>query len=282
MDALPGTHLVNSEHARPCASFAVPARRAVNVSPEAAAARRTLILGSGGSAPAFDPDTLAGLPAPAERMLRRTLPAGTPLRLAVELTMRGRLRLGPLWLPFRADQILAAGRGFVWRAIVGQRLVRFSGADVMTPEGASMHFRLHGLIPVVRSSGPDIARSGAGRLAAETVAWLPQALVPQSGAQWTPIDQHRAIVTLAHPGGTSNVEVTVDDEGRLRSAGLDRWNGSAKPPRLEPFGGEFDDEFVTPDGVRLADRCRVGWGWNTDGWATGQFFTARLDSALSP
>ena len=38
----------------------------------------------------------------------------------------------------------------------------------------------------------------------------------------------------------------------------------------------------TPDGVRLADRCRVGWGWNTDGWATGQFFTARLDSALSP
>ena len=145
-----------------------------------------------------------------------------------------------------------------------------------------MHFRLHGLIPVVHSSGPDIARSGAGRLAAETVAWLPQALVPQSGAQWTPIDQHRAIVTLAHPGGTSNVEVTVDDQGRLRSAGLDRWNGSTKPPRLEPFGGEFDDEFVTPDGVRLADRCRVGWGWNTDGWATGQFFTARLDSALSP
>ena len=60
-----------------------------------------------------------------------------------------------------------------------------------------MHFRLHGLIPVVHSSGPDIARSGAGRLAAETVAWLPQALVPQSGAQWTPIDQHRAL-SLIH------------------------------------------------------------------------------------
>ena len=156
----------------------------------------------------------------------------------------------------------------------------------MTPEGASMEFRLHGLIPVVRSSGPDIARSAAGRLAAETVAWLPQALVPQAGAQWTALDHRRAVVIVAHPGSTAGVEgtaveVTVDDEGRLRSCGLGRWNGSARPPGLEPFGGEFDDEFVTPEGVRLGDRCRVGWGWGTDGWASGQFFTAQIDSALS-
>lgn len=253
--------------------------------PVAAAARHTLLNG-GGDVAAFDPDTLIGLPEPAERLLRRSLPAGTPLTSVVELAMRGRLKLGPRWLPFRADQILAAGRGFVWRAIVGNRVVRFSGADVMTPEGASMEFRLHGLIPVVRSGGPDIARSAAGRLAAETVAWLPQALVPQAGAQWTALDHRRAVVTVAHPGGPAGVEgtavqVTVDDEGRLTSCGLDRWNGSARPPRLEPFGGEFDDEFVTPEGVRLGDRCRVGWGWGTDGWASGQFFTAQIDSALS-
>lgn len=195
--------------------------------------------------------------------------------------MRGHLKLGTRWLPFRADQVISAGRGFVWRAVVGGRTVQFSGADAVTPDAASMEFALHGIIPVVRSSGPDIARSGAGRLAAETVAWLPQALAPQSGARWAPVDHRRTVVTLAHPGGRSEVEVVVDDDGRLESAGLDRWNGSTKPPRLEPFGGGFDAEFVTPEGVRLADRCRVGWGWDTDGWADGQFFTGHLTSARS-
>lgn len=193
--------------------------------------------------------------------------------------MTGELKLGSRWLPFRADQILSASQGFVWRAVVGERLLRFSGADVMGPDGSTMEFRLYGLVPVVRDSGSDVARSAAGRLAAETVGWLPQALTPQSGARWRPIDDLRAVVTLESPHGPIDVEVEVDVDGRLRSVGLQRWNGATKPPRAQPFGGAFSSEFVTDDGVLLANDCTVGWGWNSDWWPSGVFFTGQLQSA---
>lgn len=224
----------------------------------------------------FNPDSLDGLPAPAQRLLERALPPATPLHSVVVAEMTGELKLGSHWLGFRAEQILVASTGFVWRALVGGWLVRFSGADEMGPDGASMEFRLHGLIPVVRAKGPDVERSAAGRLAAETVAWLPQALAPQSGAQWTPIDDDRATVTLRGPYGATSVEVVVADDGRLLSVGLDRWNGAAKPPELQPFGGDVGSEFVTDEGVRVGNDLTVGWGWHTGWWPSGTFFLGRL------
>ena len=230
------------------------------------------------TSPLFDVDSLIGLPPPAQRHLERVLPPRTPLATVVRLEMSGELKVGSRWLPFQARQILSASTGFVWSAEVGGRFLRFSGADVMEPDGSSMEFRLLGLIPVVRSSGPDIARSAAGRLAAETVAWLPQALAPQSGARWTTIDDRHATVTLRRPCGTTSVDVEVDDEGRLRSVGLQRWNSDAKPPQPQPFGGRFGSEFATGDGVLLANDCEVGWGWNTGWWPSGRFFTGRIRS----
>jgi len=150
--------------------------------------------------PLFDPSTLDGLPAPAQRFLASAIADGAPLPRSVQLEMTGRIKLG-VWLPFTARQILVAGQGFVWQPIVGGRIVRFVGADALGPDGARMEFRLHGRIPVVNASGPDTDRSAAGRLAAETVAWLPQALTPQAGASWRPIDDGRATVILTGPGG---------------------------------------------------------------------------------
>ena len=105
--------------------------------------------------------------------------------------MRGEIRLAGRWLPFTAEQLLRASTGFVWAPIVGGRLIRFAGADALGPDGARIEFRLHGRIPIVRGSGADIARSANGRLAAETVAWLPAALTPQAGARWIAVDTTR-------------------------------------------------------------------------------------------
>jgi hypothetical protein len=135
-------------------------------------------------------------------------------------------------MPFTTDQVLQAGVGFVWKPIVGGRVVRFVGADILGPDDARMEFRLQGLIPVAKASGPDTARSAVGRLAAETVAWLPQATTPQAGARWRAVDSERATVTLDVVGGTVDVEVTVDADGRLKGIGLQRWNGSTNPPVL--------------------------------------------------
>ncbi len=212
-------------------------------------------------------------------MLLRAIPAGAPLASAIELTMSGEIKLGRGWLPFTADQILRAGVGFVWRPIVGGRLIRFTGADVLGPDGAEVDFRLHGRLPVVRASGPDVDRSARGRLAAETVAWLPQALTPQAGARWAALDHHRAIVTIDAAGEPTGVEVTIDDEGQLRALALERWKDSAEPPAFAPFGGAVDGLFSTDDGVAIASRGTVGWGWGTAGQADGEFFRYTIGAA---
>ena len=227
---------------------------------------------------AFAPSTLEGLPEPAQRLLRTALPAATPLVGAVEIEMRGEIELVGRWLPFHARQILRAGVGFVWAPVVGGRIIRFVGADSLGPAGAGMEFRLHGRIPVVRASGPDIVRSAAGRLAAETVAWLPHALTPQAGAVWRPLDADRATVSLPGPSGPIDVDVTVDDAGDLAGIELQRWNSSAKPPAFAPFGGAITDNFDV-GGVRIAGRGSVGWDRGMPTEQDGVFFRYDVTSA---
>lgn len=224
----------------------------------------------------FDPKTLEALPAPAARWLKRVIPTGVLLADTVELSMSGEIKLGPRWFPFTAQQILRSGVGFVWKPVVGRRLVRFTGADLLGPGGARMEFRLLGIIPVVTAEGPDVARSAAGRLAAETVVWLPQATTPQGGARWTAIDDRSATVTLRTDGTDIDITIGVDDDGRLRSVEFQRWNGSADPPALEPFGGDLTEEFEAADGVLVSGSGAVGWGYGTPAWGDGEFFRYRI------
>lgn len=227
----------------------------------------------------FDHATLADLPGPAQRLLSAALPDGVPLHDVVRLTMRGEIKLSRRWLGFTAEQILRAGVGFVWAPVVGGRLVRFVGADALGPDGARIEFRLHGRIPVVRGTGPDIARSAHGRLAAETVAWLPSALTPQAGAVWRALDDHRAVVTLTGPGEPTEVEVTVDADGAVTSLALSRWKDSAKPPAFAPFGGTVDSVLTTREGIRVAGSGTVGWDWGTPAAADGSFFRYEITRA---
>lgn len=245
----------------------------------ATAAWASLAADSAGRAPVFDRTTLHGLPPPARRYLARALPDGLPLSSEVELQMDGEIKLGGRWLRFTADQILRAGVGFVWAPVVGGRVLRFVGADMLTRGEARMDFRLHGRIPVVRATGPDVRRSAQGRLAAETVVWLPQALTPQMGARWRAIDDVRAIVMVNAAGDEVEVEVAVDEDGRLRWLVLQRWNGSAKPPTYAPFGGSVDSIHTATNGVRIAGTGTVGWDWRTSRQRDGEFFRYRITAA---
>ena len=228
----------------------------------------------------FDPTTTEQLPDPGRRLLLRALPDGISLSTTVELEMTGNIKLGSKWLPFEATQILRAPVGFVWQPVVGGRFLRFSGADVLGPDGARMEFRFHGKIPVVKASGSDVDKSAAGRLAAETVAWLPQALTPQAGAVWTPISDETASVAIATPSGPIDVKVSVDEDGRIESMSLQRWNDSADPPRQESFGGSVGGHYETPSGVLVAGSGTVGWRWDTPDQDDGVFFHYTITNAL--
>lgn len=196
--------------------------------------------------------------------------------------MVGEIALKGRWMPFRARQVLRAGAGFVWSASVGRGPVRFRGADSLGESGASLDFRLWGLLRVARATGDDVERSARGRLAAETVMWLPPALTPQRGAQWRPIDDRRAAVVPAGARPDIEVEVEVDEAGALRAARLDRWDASSEPPRARPFGGEVASEIVGPDGVRIAGSGEAGWDWATSGAADGLFFRYRITEVTRP
>lgn len=237
----------------------------------------TALEGSAGVVECFDRATLSELPEPARRCLIASIPQGAPLATVVELTMTGRIKLG-IWLPFTAREILRAGTGFVWAPDVGGRIVRFVGADTLGPDGARMQFRFHDRIPVVSASGAGIDRSAAGRLAVETAAWLPQALTPQAGAIWKPLDRDRATVVLPGPDGPVDVDVTIDEHGHITDVGLQRWNESAKPPRAQPFGGTITS-MLDVDGVRIAGAGTVGWGHGTPDQDDGVFFSYRITSA---
>ncbi|MGA9278258.1 DUF6544 family protein [Ilumatobacter sp.] len=227
----------------------------------------------------FDPASLHDLPAPAQRLLSRALPANVALSPLVRLDMDGEIKLGGRWFGFTAQQILRAGIGFVWAPVVGGRILRFTGADALGLDGAQIEFKLHGLIPVMRASGTDVHRSAQGRLAAETVAWLPQALTPQAGARWVGIDDERAVVTISAAGTDVDVQVAIDDDGQIRWIGLDRWNSAAKPPAFASFGGSVNSTHTAPNGVCIAGRGAVGWDWHTPAEADGVFFHYSVTAA---
>lgn len=229
--------------------------------------------------PSFDAATLDGLPSPAQRYLTYALPPRTPLSRVVRLEMCGDIKLVGRWLPFTATQILRAGAGLVWNASVGGRLLRFTGADALGPDAARMEFRLRGRLPVVRVEGDDIRRSGCGRLAAETVAWLPQALTPQAGARWRGVDDDRAAVSIRAAGTDVDVEICVDTDGQLRWLSLQRWNSSAKPPAFAAFGGAVASSHTTSAGLCIAGAGTVGWDWHPAAPGDGLFFRYRITGA---
>jgi hypothetical protein len=135
----------------------------------------------------FTAERVAGLPDPVQRYFLHAIAPGTPLATSAKLEMRGQFRLArdKPWLPMQAREILTS-RGFIWKAKIGSGLSQFQGADYYLNRSGRMQFAILGFVPVVNVQNPDTARSAIGRLVAELM-WLPSALLPQQGVQWSAI-----------------------------------------------------------------------------------------------
>jgi hypothetical protein len=227
----------------------------------------------------FQPERLNGLTPVARRFLTHAIQPEAKQASSVHLEMTGTIRLGDKWLPFEAEQVLAPPRGFVWRAKARSGLLRISGADYYAAGSGAVDFRLWGLIPVARSSGPDISRAARGRLAAESF-WLPSSLLPSDRVQWREVDDQTAEVVLEIDGDRIPVRLSVDAEGRVRSVALQRW-GDQTPDKafaLIPFGGEVGDERRFGD-YTIPTVVRVGWWYGTEKYHEGEFFRATITRA---
>jgi hypothetical protein len=222
----------------------------------------------------FREDELNGLPAPVQRYFRASIAPGTPLALAARLEMHGSIKIGGRWLPFRATEVLAPHRGFVWSARVAGRL--FAGSDQYASGLGAMHWKILGLIPVVQVEGPDVSRSAAARAGAEGV-WVPTALLPRYGVNWSAEDDTHLTARYSVDNTPLVVRCELDEQARIVSAHIKRWGdpNNTGAWSLHAFGFETTAR-ATFGGVSVPSQGRVGWFPRTERWANGEVFRFSL------
>ena len=220
--------------------------------------------------PVFDPARVAQLPEPAQRYFRFAIQPGTPLHTVAEIAMEGELSLGDATasktMRMRANQILAAPHGFVWKLEAGSGMMRIAGSDGLDEQTSWTRFWLLGSFPVARAGvDSDHARSAFGRCVAEAAFWAPAALLPSDSVRWDAIDASTAQVTVTHQNLEQAVDLTVDAEGRLTQVSFQRWSDAnpQKAYRWQPFGGTASD-FQEFGGFRLPTRIEAGNHFGTE------------------
>ncbi len=229
------------------------------------------------SAERFDPATLAGLPEPARRYLAHSIAPGTPLAGAVRLQMKGEIKLRE-WLPFTAEEVIDLSRGMIWKARVSMKGLPIAGSDRLIDGEGSMRWKLLGLFPVMKASGPEITRSAAGRVAAESL-WIPSALC-NGAVSWSEPEEHRVCAEFAEFGGDHRLTFTLDESGRPRSFLMPRWGDpDGTGFRYCDFGGIIEQE-QTFGGYTVPSRLRLGWHYGTERFEPeGEFFRVTVERA---
>lgn len=144
-------------------------------------------------------------------------------------------------------------------------------------EGA-MQWKLFGIVPVMKASGPNINRSAAGRVKAESV-WLPSILCGDD-VSWTAEDSLHPNAHFTGRTDTQPLALTIDDQGRLKNIKLQRWgNPEGGEFHDAPFGGVVEEEG-TFGGYTIPTCVRIGWHFGTDRFESdGEFFRATVDDA---
>lgn len=220
---------------------------------------------------------LSELPVAARRYLEHAVPSVAPLPWAVRLRMHGEIKLKD-WRPFVAEQVIAWPRGMVWNATVRMNGLPVRGFDRFVNGQGTMRWRLFGIVPLMAASGPDVTRSAAGRVMAETV-WLPSLLSTEE-TTWTTLDDSRARAHLRVGDEPVDLTLTIDAQGRLKMCDLLRWgNPGGGQYQYVPFGAVVEDERRFA-GYTIPSRLRVGWYVGTERFERqGEFFRVTVDGA---
>lgn len=226
----------------------------------------------------FTQDEIADLPEPVQRYFLHAIALGTPLVTSVKLHMGGKFRLAKdkPWLPMRSQEILTR-QGFIWQATIGSGLSQFQGTDHYLNRSGRMRFAILGLVPAIDMQNPDTNRSAIGRLVAE-LTWLPSALLPRQGVQWSAIDDRTIQARLKVDDEPVTLTLAIDADGKLLQSFVLRW-GDRTPDRewaYIPMGAKCHAER-TFGGFTIPSQVGAGWWIGSDQYF--EFFQAAIEQA---
>ncbi len=215
----------------------------------------------------------ADLPPPVRAWLERCVASDASSPRRAELDTTGKIKLG-LWQPYRAHQLLAPPDELAWLAVARIAGVPLNVVDRYRAGMGETRITVGGRFVVAVRSDDDVARSAAGRLAAEALLLPTTATAPW--IRWDGGDDTRAVAEVEIGGVVHAVDVRLDD-GRLVSLSLPRWDAGRRRPRTRVFGVLFDGER-THKGITVPASWTAGWDWTGDDWRRGPFFRAQLEA----
>ncbi|MCC6930574.1 MAG: hypothetical protein IT359_16420 [Gemmatimonadaceae bacterium] len=215
-----------------------------------------------GRARSFAPQSLDGLPAPVARYFRLVLIPGMRMVRLAYIDHAGDFALEPNdWKPFTSRQLYStAPRAFVWDAAIRMfPLVPVRVRDAYRDGRGSTLGAIGGTVTMVDQAGtPALARAALLRYLAES-AWLPTALLPSEGVQWTAIDDSTAQATVADAKVEVSMDVHFAPTGEIARITALRERDVNGTPVLTPWVGEFSHELLSVGGMKIPVSAAVKW-----------------------
>ena len=208
--------------------------------------------------------SLEELPTPVLRYLNHALPPDRRGMKLVRYEQMGSLRTDPMrdnWMKFIASQVISPGTTeFLWTARASiATLLHVQVRDSLVEGIGSGQVALFSAIPVAAAAGSVEMNSGSlHRFLAEAV-WYPSALLPSSQLIWEPLDDDRAMATLADGATTVTLEFRFNSENEVTGIYTPgRWGSFDGTYKQVAWEGKFR-HYSRRQGVLVPSEGEVGW-----------------------
>jgi hypothetical protein len=191
------------------------------------------------------------------------MPQGAVPARGFRLRQSGEMRLGPdkPWRPFRAEQWFGApGLDFRWTARARMAgLLPVTVVDSFEHGHGSLTVRLAGVIPLARSSGPEMDRGEMMRALAE-LPWRPAGFsLAAAQIEWSAPGPQTLRAAFGTGPARACVDLEVDAEGRVLAAfARDRPRGVGAAFVSTPWHGTFA-HYLFFQGFRVPAHAEVAW-----------------------
>jgi hypothetical protein len=209
----------------------------------------------------FRVEELNGLPPPVVHYFRSILREGQPMIRSVRLKQEGKFRTQGSWKTFEASQCFSVKPpAMMWDARIQMApFVTVSVRDAYLRGKGSMLAKLMYTIPVMDAHDQAELNQGAlQRYLAEAV-WFPTALLPSQGVKWTPINETKALATLADNQTNASLEFHFNDAGEIQEVFTRaRYRAVNGKYELTPWLGHHS-RYQENQGIRIPMEAEVEW-----------------------